>query len=321
MKQLLCCILLTVLISSCSKEESNSDQESEAKQLMRNFVINISQDAKNRKENFLIVPQNGIELILKNGEPDLNYLNAVDGNGQEDLLYGYENDNQVTPYSTTNYLQNFLNTSRNFGKTILVTDYCSDENKVADSYSNNAENGYISFAADHRNLDNIPTFPTQINNENHAIIANLSQVKNFLYLINPEQYSTKSDFINAVTATNYDLVIMDLFFKENISFTKGEISQLRQKDNGGKRLLLCYMSIGEAEDYRFYWNPQWSTNPPEWLDAENPDWKGNYKVKYWNAEWQNIIYGNESSYLTKIIDAGFDGVYLDIIDAFEYYEK
>ena len=38
-------------------------------------------------------------------------------------------------------------------------------------------------------------------------------------------------------------------------------------------------------------------------------------------QWQNIIYGNESSYLTKISDAGFDGVYLDIIDAFEYYEK
>ena len=41
----------------------------------------------------------------------------------------------------------------------------------------------------------------------------------------------------------------------------------------------------------------------------------------WNKDWQNIIYGNENSYLNKIIDANFDGVYLDIIDAFEYYEN
>ena len=34
-----------------------------------------------------------------------------------------------------------------------------------------------------------------------------------------------------------------------------------------------------------------------------------------------IIYGNNNSYLEKILDAGFDGVYLDIIDAFEYFEN
>jgi len=56
------------------------------------------------------------------------------------------------------------------------------------------------------------------------------------------------------------------------------------------------------------------------LEEENPNWEGNYKVRYWEPEWQDIIYGNDSSYLKKILDAGFDGVYLDIIDAFEYFE-
>ena len=80
------------------------------------------------------------------------------------------------------------------------------------------------------------------------------------------------------------------------------------------------MSIGEAEDYRYYWQADWSTNPPSWIEEENPDWEGNYIVKYWEQEWQDIIYGNDNSYLKKIVDAGFDGVYLDIIDAFEYFE-
>jgi cysteinyl-tRNA synthetase len=56
------------------------------------------------------------------------------------------------------------------------------------------------------------------------------------------------------------------------------------------------------------------------MAEENPEWEGNYKVKYWEKEWQDIIFGNEDSYLQKILDAGFDGVYLDIIDAFEYFE-
>lgn len=56
------------------------------------------------------------------------------------------------------------------------------------------------------------------------------------------------------------------------------------KANGGKHLILAYMSIGEAEDYRYYWKDEWKDHPPGWMAGENPDWPGNYKVKYWEAE-------------------------------------
>jgi len=96
--------------------------------------------------------------------------------------------------------------------------------------------------------------------------------------------------------------------------------QLKTKANGGSRLVLGYMSIGEAEDYRYYWDESWLDNEPDWLDEENRQWEGNYKVKYWNEDWQAIIYGNDQSYTKRILDAGFDGVYLDIIEAFEHFE-
>jgi cysteinyl-tRNA synthetase len=51
------------------------------------------------------------------------------------------------------------------------------------------------------------------------------------------------------------------------------------------------------------------------LDQENPDWTGNYKVHYWDPGWQTIVF----SYTDRLLDAGFDGAYLDIIDAYEYY--
>ena len=59
---------------------------------------------------------------------------------------------------------------------------------------------------------------------------------------------------------------------------------------------------------------------PAWLDNKNPDWTGNFKVKYCHSTWQNVIYGNDDSYLKKILNAKFAGVYLDIIEAYEYYE-
>jgi len=44
-------------------------------------------------------------------------------------------------------------------------------------------------------------------------------------------------------------------------------------------------------------------------------------VKYWDKEWQQIIYGTPGAYLDRILKAGFDGVYLDLVDAFEYFEE
>jgi cysteinyl-tRNA synthetase len=314
-----------MLIVSCNKDDTESvNNETEFKQKMREFVIGISEYSKAINPNFAIIPQNGIELVSSNGDntgqPHTAYSNAIDANGQEDLFYGYDSDDQATPIATISYLKDFLNMSKNEGKKILVTDYCSTTSKMNNSYLENNNSGYTSFAANQRELNNIPNIPTPIYQENNTIVTSIVEVRNFLYLINLTNFSTKTDFITAVTATNYDLLIMDLFFQDSSAFTTSEVNQLKNKANGGKRLVVSYMSIGEAENYRYYWQPTWSSNKPVWLDAENPNWAGNFKVKYWNTEWQNIIYGNDNSYLKKILSAGFDGVYLDIIDAFEFYE-
>ncbi|MBB6129765.1 endo alpha-1,4 polygalactosaminidase [Mucilaginibacter lappiensis] len=325
-------LLLVVLLCACKKNnqeiaidknKTNASVNIDYKQEMRNFVIGISKYAKSTNPKFAVIPQNGIPLVTVDGEstsaPSTAYLNAIDGNGQEDLYYGYDNDDQATDSAVTNNLRGYLDISKANGKKILVTDYCSTPSNMTRSYQVNWANGYISFAADERDLNNIPTFPAKINNENANVITSLSQAKNFLYLILPEKFSSKADFIKAVTATNYDALIMDAYF-EKVAFTSAEVNALKKKANGGKRIVISYMTIGEAENYRYYWQNSWKPGNPVWLDAENPKWKGNFKVKYWNKDWQNIIYGNDNSYLKKILNAGFDGVYLDIIDAFEYYE-
>ncbi len=318
-------LIILLCLCGCSDDESTNYGDIDFKEEMRDFVIGISNYAKSINGTFFIVPQNGIELVTSDGEEEgtlaTYYLNAIDGHGQEDLFYGYIDDDQATPPSSTEYLRVFLDKSRDAGNVILVTDYCSTPYYIEDSYSKNNAANYVSFAADHRELDNIPDYPSPIYSENNIVVVSLNQVKNFLYLINPENYYTITNYVNAITATNYDLLIMDYFFRDGSEFSTSQIAQLKHKTNGGQRLLLAYMSIGEAEDYRYYWLESWNSKKPYWIAAENPDWAGNYKVEYWNEAWQNIIYGNDDSYLKKIIDAGFDGVYLDIIDAFEYFEN
>lgn len=331
-------LILTILSSCDNKEEfivkdtqlEEPESQSEKginldyKQEMRNFVISISKDAKKNNPNFFVIPQNGVELLSQTGRlfgnPDDNYLDAIDGVGQEDLFYGFVEDDQESPLSSINNLNVFLDFANSKNKAILITDYCSTPAKVDDSYSKNKILNYVSFAADSRNLFSIPSYPLPIVNENSKDIKGIADIKNFLYLINPQNYKTKQSFIEAIRKTNYDLVIIDLFFNDKSVFNKLEVEQLKNKANGGKRKVVCYLSIGEAEIYRYYWNTDWIKNKPEWLDTENPYWKGNYKVKYWMKDWQKIIYGTEQSYLSKILNSKFDGVYLDIIDAFQHFE-
>lgn len=311
-------------MTGCQEEEKSTQETSlDYRQEMRDFVIGLSTYAKNINSNFVVIPQNGQELITENGESDgtvqADYLAAVDATGREDLFFGYNNDDEATPEEESEYLLGFCTLFKQNNKTVLATDYCSTHSKMDSSYAWNEAYGFISFAADQRDLNNIPGYPEIPYNENANDIDDILEAKNFLYLINTENFTSKQNFINSVSATNYDAIIMDLYHNEE-SYTSEEIEQLKTKQNGGKRLVICYMSIGEAEDYRYYWQSDWEVGDPDWLAEENPNWEGNYKVKYWDSEWQDIIYGNETSYLKKIIDAGFSGVYLDIIDAFEYFE-
>jgi len=149
----------------------------------------------------------------------------------------------------------------------------------------------------------------------------LSQVQDFLYLLQPYEVS-----VSELANNGFDLVVMDYakYGNAGSEYTPNEIARIKSGDTSGySKVVLAYMSIGEAEDYRFYWDPAWQPGSPAWLGPINPEWEGNYKVRYWMSGWKEMIYGTaagqKKSYLDRIIDQGFDGVYLDIIDAYEYW--
>jgi cysteinyl-tRNA synthetase, unknown class len=142
--------------------------------------------------------------------------------------------------------------------------------------------------------------------------------------INDFVYQLQNINLDALGKTKFDFAIMDYSRdgSDAETFTPEEVATLKNSP-GGPKPVLSYMSIGEAEDYRWYWQRSWDMNrdgrpdagAPAWLGPANPNWPGNYKVRYWDPDWQQIVY----DYLDKVLAAGYDGVYLDIIDAYEYW--
>jgi cysteinyl-tRNA synthetase len=117
--------------------------------------------------------------------------------------------------------------------------------------------------------------------------------------------------------TAYDLVVVSI----GAAGGSPEVVQRLKHSSGGDKIVLCYISIGQAEDYQFYWQNEWYTDPPAWLDTNDPEWAGARWVRYWDPAWQAIILGSPESYLDRILALGFDGIYMDRVDTYQYYEE
>ncbi|MEM9444217.1 MAG: MJ1477/TM1410 family putative glycoside hydrolase [Verrucomicrobiota bacterium] len=145
------------------------------------------------------------------------------------------------------------------------------------------------------------------------------------YVLQPDRLSdSRKAFLDQIANSDREFVVLERTFNGNDSeaLKKEELDYMRSKMLGRK--IVAYFSIGEAEVYRSYWDKSWDADndgkpdqgAPLFLKDENPNWKGNYKVAYWDKNWQAIML----NILNKILEQSFDGVYLDIVDGFQYFE-
>lgn len=312
MKRTILLFIISAVALSCSKEKRSE----KAAVKMQDFVIAISDYARGYDHDFIVIPQNGIELCFNNTDPDdgphIAYMRSINGIGVEELFYN-------GPYAPDDERLSMLQLLKP-PKKIMVSEFVSDNRNSADAYRRNYHEGFICFT---RSKDNYhyKQIPDSIPYENTADITNLGLAKNYLYLISTDKYASKKEMISAVSATNFDVVLVDLFF-EGTAFTSAEINELKTKANGGKRLVIAYLSIGSAEKFRYYWKNGWGLHHPLWLRRKYDGYEDEFWVKFWKKDWQDIIYGNDNSYMKKIMNAGFDGAYLDNVEAYYFlYNK
>ncbi|MBV1911973.1 MAG: endo alpha-1,4 polygalactosaminidase [Kangiellaceae bacterium] len=155
-------------------------------------------------------------------------------------------------------------------------------------------------------------------------VQRLKNVERWMYQI---QELNLDGAVELLAATDYPMLVIEPGhnFKEDsdVYETANIISQLRNTPSGSERLLLAYIDIGEAEDYRDYWQDEWvaptesTGGSPDFLITVDPDgWSGNYPVAYWRSEWQALWLGN-SGIIAELAELGFDGIYLDWVEAYD----
>lgn len=142
----------------------------------------------------------------------------------------------------------------------------------------------------------------------------LSEVRQWLYLIDVNLDETT---VNLIANSAYDMVVVDYIPSEaeNIDYPMTEV--VAKWHNGEHpKLVMAYIDIGQAESYRSYWHDDWQVGEPDWITGEDPDgWVENYPVAYWRDEWQSIWLDHDGL-IAQIVTSGFDGVYLDWIEAY-----
>ena len=157
--------------------------------------------------------------------------------------------------------------------------------------------------------------------------VNLADVRYWAYQI---QGLEKEGAIESLASSRYDLVVIDptrtnagsedFDTREAVNLIHASPSSL----GGRSKLVLAYLDIGEAEDYRTYWQNDWEPpragvrGTPDFLVSVDPDgWSGNYPVAYWDPRWKDLVIYNEDSLLNLVLEDGFGGVYLDWVEAFD----
>jgi cysteinyl-tRNA synthetase len=144
-------------------------------------------------------------------------------------------------------------------------------------------------------------------------------------------YQLQDPNIDQVIKSGFKIIVKDYTKDGSVPYSKNEVKQLTDKGI----IALSYISVGEASFFRKYWEKEWADykfesgrisaikavkkNAPQWLgEIPNPDWPESVKVRFWMDAWFETAV---KPALDQILEAGFTGIYMDIIDAYYYWGK
>lgn len=153
-------------------------------------------------------------------------------------------------------------------------------------------------------------------------IITLADVKTWVYNI---QNVNSAANMAALGSSHYDLYVIEptRSDKATPSFDCAQlITDIKAyciANYNKEPLVLAYIDMGQAEEWRWYFDSAWTIGNPTWIVANDPNgWAGNFPVAYWRQEWHDIVYAgyNGTSMVDQTTADGFDGIYMDWVEAF-----
>ncbi len=316
------------------------DQIPNHRQYMRDIVIALAAYARARNPNFAVLARNAPELLIKEkreyqwqtlrdpdgaeagkyspiGTVNRPYLRALTGMLIDGLVIGAEDYGKPTSAPAAELLSTAAATAKGEGGRILDIEYCVEKAAVDKAMAGAAAAGALTYI-DRDGDKELGQIPREVPaHENPAPIRDLASARNFLPMLDSHAYGRRADWVQALRATNYDVLVLDPFWQAKESLSFDDIKSLRFKRLGSDRMVLASLPIGRARDTRFYWKPDWHIGAPNFLLEADPDDPSQSVVRYWDDKWKEIL----GLYMQGIVDLGVDGVVLDQIDAYLHFEE
>ncbi|MCW5698590.1 MAG: hypothetical protein KIT00_01985 [Rhodospirillales bacterium] len=294
----------------------------------RRFVQAIGDFARRRNPDFVVIAEGGLDLVSKVEEdgshafvPANRYMRAIDGVLIEGLNFGHAALDTPTDEAVRAAMLARAREAKGAGLAVLVMDYGSTEATAHDAHRENAADGFVSLTADApaSEITALPSHPRRPFDENAANVLSLRDVRNFAYLGTLTAWDRDDAFALDMQTTNYDLLVVDAFLRRK-PLGKRAVETLKYKKMGARRLVFARIDIGTAASYLYYWQPQWNDGRPRWMGRPLPSDPDRYVVEYWQRGWQEIIAGDENSFIHGVVTQGYDGVVLTGLDAFRRFE-
>jgi cysteinyl-tRNA synthetase len=296
---------------------------------MRRLITNIAKFAREKNPGFVVITHNGMELLQKRDEVDEKkvyparaYMMSIDAILQDGLFYGYETFGQPTSKEAKETFAHLIDVAKRDRVSILTMDFARDPKKIDEILAASRKQGFLPFVA-HKDLsvmNSLPPYPARPFHENSNHVLSMSNAENYLYLRDTTAFGQEDEFALKIHDTNYDMVIVDVFHGRK-PFSKRAIETLKYKKLGARRLVLARMDVGTAATYRFYWKAGWQSGAPRWITAPYPTDPDRYFVEYWRPEWHKILYGDPTSFTFGLLAQGYDGVVIETVEAYRYFES
>lgn len=98
-----------------------------------------------------------------------------------------------------------------------------------------------------------------------------------------------------------------------VPMTSDEVIQLRKEG----KIILAYLSVGQAEKSRHYWQSDWVPGSfPRFIDDSTSSKSSTrMNTRFWMPEWQSIL----RRYLQDLISYHYSGVVLDSVDTYQRF--
>jgi endo-alpha-1,4-polygalactosaminidase (GH114 family) len=304
----------------------------DARQEMRKLIRNISSVSRRANRNFVVVTMGGLELIEKTDavdatrkSPATTYMGSIDGIIVRSLnMHSPEGGKRETrtDKKVRDELVRMADVGKRRGLRIMVADFAKTPSMITEAINLNKAKGYLPFSVDNPEFrfDAIPAFPKRPFRENAKNITGLKFAQNILFLTDSSRYDSRDNFVLALNETNFDAVVVDVYHRGRVPFQRTHVHGMKFKKLGAKRLVLAYMNVGQADTSRYYWKPGWREGRPGFLGSPVLGEPDNHYVQYWNPAWKKIIAGDTKSYTYGIIAQGYDGVVIDGVDSYLFFE-